>query len=230
MTTTMIREATDGWVEARRALGLAAGALLLATTVTAQTPQPDRGRWRLGAATGAYVPFSALIRAADLNDTELTAGPFFSLEPQYLTSRYVTIYANGTLAFGTIRPGSSIQPAATGPSNQMMLGTGTAGVRLTTGSPGDWIEPTLRAGGGFKWYSFDLTGAADQVRPTADVGLGFRGIGTGGIEFTAEVRYLLSSFDQSKLPTRGIAPQDQRQNDLVFSVGVWIRPRAGRGP
>jgi len=62
------------------------------------------------------------------------------------------------------------------------------------------------------------------VRPTIDVGLGLRGVGTGPIEVTAEVRYMMSSFDQGKLPTRGIAPQNQRQNDLVFGVGFGIRP------
>jgi hypothetical protein len=54
--------------------------------------------------------------------------------------------------------------------------------------------------------------------------VGFRGVGAGPIEVSAEVRYLPSSFDQSRLPTRGIAPQDQRQNDLLFSIGFGIRP------
>jgi hypothetical protein len=49
-------------------------------------------------------------------------------------------------------------------------------------------------------------------------------VGSGPIEVTAEVRYLPSSFDQGKLPTQGIAPQNQRQNDLVFVVGIGIRP------
>ncbi len=46
----------------------------------------------------------------------------------------------------------------------------------------------------------------------------------GALDVAAEVRYLPSTFDQGKLPTRGIAPQDQRQTDLVFSVGIGIRP------
>ena len=66
--------------------------------------------------------------------------------------------------------------------------------------------------------------AESQLRPTADIGVGLRGIGVGRIDVTAEVRYLLSTFDQSKLPTRGIAPQNQRQNDLVLSIGFGIRP------
>jgi hypothetical protein len=51
-----------------------------------------------------------------------------------------------------------------------------------------------------------------------------RGIGIGRIDVTAEVRYLMSSFDQAKLPIRGITPQDQRQNDFVFAIGFGIRP------
>ena len=44
------------------------------------------------------------------------------------------------------------------------------------------------------------------------------------LELTGEIRYLPSSFDQAKLPLRGITPQDQRQNDLMFTIGVGIRP------
>jgi hypothetical protein len=38
------------------------------------------------------------------------------------------------------------------------------------------------------------------------------------------VRYLPSAFDQGKLPLRGLAPQDQRQTDLLFTVGVTVKP------
>ena len=38
----------------------------------------------------------------------------------------------------------------------------------------------------------------------------------------AETALSVSYF--GKLPTRGIAPQNQRQNDLVFAVGFGIRP------
>jgi len=220
----MSRESIDMMAMARRSLGLMAGAMLIATAASAQTQQPGAGDWRIGASTGVYVPFSALIRAADLHDTRLGAGPAFSLEPQYLASGNVAVYASGIVAFGTVRLGSSIQPGVLGPSDQVMLAGGTAGVVLTGV---DWfgdLQPTLRLGGGFKWYSFDLTGAEDQVRPTADIGLGFRGLGMGAIEVMAEVRYLPSSFDQEKLPTRGIAAQEQHQNDLLFSIGFAIRP------
>jgi hypothetical protein len=209
----------------RRALGLLAGALMAATVASAQTQQTGPGRWRFGASTGGYVPLSSLIIAADSHDTRLGAGPAFSLDLQYLASNTVAVYANGILTFGTITLGSSIRPSVVGPSNQVMLTGGTAGLLFTaTDWLGEHLQPTFRLGGGFKWYAFDLAETEDQLRPTVDIGLGLRGVGTGPIEVTAEVRYLLSSFDQAKLPTQGIAPQDQRQNDLVFTIGVGIRP------
>ena len=210
---------------ARRTLGLVTGVVVLATTASAQNAQDTQGTWRIGASTGGYVPFSSLIVAADTRDTQLEAGPSFALDTQYLLRPSAAIYASGMLAFGAIRLGSAIQPAVVGPSSQVMLTSGTAGVFLSSADLlGEHLQPTLRLGGGFKYYSFDLTGAESQLRPTADVGVGLRGIGIGRIDVTAEVRYLLSSFDQSKLPTRGITPQDQRQNDLVFSIGIGIRP------
>ena len=224
MARTMSRESIDVLAMARRALCLTAGAMMMATIANAQTPQAEGSRWRIGAATGGYVPFSALIRAADSNDTRLGAGPAFALEAQYLAARSVSAYVNGTLAFPTIRLGSSIRPAVVGPSNQVMLVAGTAGVMLTADWLGSPFRPTLRIGGGLKWYSLDLAGATNQLRATADIGLGFRGVGLGPIDVMAEVRYLPGSFDQGKLPTRGIAPQAQRQNDLMFSIGFGIRP------
>jgi len=219
----------DGIAMARRSLALLSIAMMSATAASAQTTRVEPSRWRIGASTGAWVPFSSLIRAADSDDTRLAAGPAFVMEPQYIASSAVAIYANVSMAFGAVSLGSSIRPAVVGPSSQVVLAASTAGLMLApVGWLGDYVQPTIRLGGGFKWYAFDLTDAQNQVRPTADIGLGFRGTGIGAIEVTAEVRYLPSSFDQSKLPTRGIAPQDQRQNDLVFSVGFGIRPPASR--
>jgi hypothetical protein len=221
----MGRNTIDLMATARRALGLMAAMLIVATTASAQTQPAEQGPWRIGAATGGFVPFSSLIRAADSHDTGMAAGPAFSLEPQYLIDNQVSAYLNGVLAVPTIHLGSSIQPAVVARSQQVMLAVGTAGVILTTADwLGDHMQPTLRLGAGFKWYSFDLTDAENQLRPTADIGLGLRGIGIGAIDVTVELRYLPSSFDQGKLPTRGIALQDQRQNDLFFSVGIGIQP------
>jgi len=211
-----------------RALLLAAGATLIATLAgaqAAQTPptEPLQGSWRFSASAGAFVPRSALILAADGHNTELAAGPHFSLDVQYLATKHAAVYADASTNFSTIFLGSSIRPTVVGPSNQVMLVGGTTGV-LVSLPTSDHLQVTLRLGGGFKWYSFDLTDAQDQWRPTGDIGLGLRGVGAGPIEVTMEVRYLPSSFDQGKLPIRGIAPQAQRQNDLLVAIGVSIRP------
>jgi hypothetical protein len=220
----MRRESIDRMVAPLRTLALVACAVTL-SAAEAQAQQGDQGPWRIGAWSGAYVPFSSLIKASDAHDTGLAAGPAFALEARYLLWSSVSAYANATAAFGTIHVGSAIRPGVVGPSNRVTLATGTVGVVLTgTGWLGARIEPTLRLGGGLKAYSFDLTGAERQIRPTADVGIGFVGVGIGAIDVAAEVRYLPSTFDQAKLPIRGIAPQDQRQSDLMFSVGIGIRP------
>ena len=70
---------------------------------------------------------------------------------------------------------------------------------------------------------FSTNGASSFASLTGDVGAGFRG-GTGPVEILAEVRFLPSSFDQGKLPLRGLTPQDQAQNDLLFTIGVTIKP------
>jgi hypothetical protein len=214
---------------ARRVLVLVAAATGVAAAAGAQAPAggSQRGAWRLGASTGGYAPRSAVILGADGSNTRLGAGPAFSLDVQYPASRYLSVYANGTMAFSTITFGTSIRPSVVGPSNQVLVMGGTAGVLLSapgSGGSGTHLQPTLRVGGGLKGYSFNLTDAQTQWRPTGDIGLGFRGVGSGPIEVTAEVRYLPSSFDQSKLPIRGIVPQKQRQNDLAFGVGIAVRP------
>lgn len=200
--------------------------MLMATAASAQTQPRQAGSLRLSASAGAYAPFSSLIRTADANDTGLAAGPAVALEAQYVASPWAAVYGSGIVAFGTVRLGSSIQPSVLGPSDQVVLTGGTAGLMLTgDGWLGYGLEPTLRLGAGFKWYAFDLAGTENQIRPTADLGVGLRGVGVGPIEVTAEVRYLPSTFDQGRLPTRGIAVQDQRQNDLFFAIGFGFRSR-----
>ena len=203
----------------RRTAFVVAGLATVAASASAQNS--DSTKWRLGASAGAFLPRSALIKSADGRNTTLDAGPAFALDIQYLTSTSVAIYGNFFTAGSRITLGSAIQPAVVGPSNQVLLLGGTAGVLFSPGSGS--LRWTLRAGGGFKGYMFDLTGAEDQWRPTVDLGIGFRG-GSGPIGVSAEVRYLGSTFDQAKLPIRGITPQNQQQNDLFFAVGIAIRP------
>jgi hypothetical protein len=213
----------------RRLLGCAAVSTTLVSAVGAQAPAPGAQRvgdatWRVTGAVGGFSPRSPLVAAsADARETSLTAGPSFSLEVQYVASSLLSIYANGTGAFSTISLGSAIQPIAQGPSLSATVMAGTAGLMLSPLNSG-YFRPTLRVGGGLKGYRFNLLSAENQFRPTADIGIGFRGVGTGPIEISAEMRYLPSTFDQGRLPIRGITPQAQRQTDLIFGIGVSIRP------
>lgn len=210
-----------------RAALAAAGVMVAAFRgAQAQVPGPAPGErdvgWRLGATAGALAPMSALIRAADGRNTELAAGPLFGLDVQYMVGENGAIYADALAGFSTVTLGSSIRPAVVGPSNQVILLGGVAGA-LVSLSASDRLQFTFRLGGGIKGYLFDLAETANQWRATGDFGFGIRGLG-GPLEVNAEVRYLPSSFDQAKLPIRSIVPQSQRQNDLLFTVGVTVRP------
>ena len=54
---------------------------------------------------------------------------------------------------------------------------------------------------------------------TGDVGMGIESIG-GPVLFTAEARWMPSSFDPAFLPIRTTTSPKQRQNDWVFLLGV----------
>lgn len=205
----------------QRPVMLAAVLLFVPVAGNAQLQPPAEGT-RLSAAVGAWAPRDAAIAAAGGDDTRLTAGPAFGLEFQYDVASFAALFVNGTTAVPTLRRGIDIQPAAAG-SGETTIVSATGGVVFGLSGLHPNILPTLRLGGGMKYYSFDLTGADSHIRPTGDVGIGFRGIGTGPIEVGADIRYLFSSFDQSHLPTRGITPQNQRQTDLLFSVGFAVR-------
>jgi hypothetical protein len=213
----------------RRLLGCAAVSTTLVSAVGAQAPAPGTQRvgdaaWRIGASVGGFSPRSALVASdASNRETSLEAGPSFSLDVQYVASSLLSIYANGTGAFSAISLGSAIQPIIQGPSLNATVIAGTAGLMLSPVGSG-YFKPTIRLGGGLKGYRFNLTGADGQFRPTGDIGIGFRGMGSGPIEISAEMRYLPSTFDQGRLPIRGITPQAQRQTDLIFGIGVSIRP------
>ncbi len=227
----MNRESMTTWAmaTARRRVGRSLSTAIATMVVTsaagaqAATPSSMADSWRISATAGAFVPRSAVIVGADGRDTRLSAGPSVGLELQYLATRYFALYGGGFAGFSTLSTGSAIQPTAIGPSNQVSVLGGTAGL-LISGSLGSRFQPTLRIGGGLKGYAFDLKGATNQWRPAGDFGVGFRGAGTGPIDISAEVRVLPNSFDQGKLPIRSIVPQAQSQTDVMFTIGVSIRP------
>jgi hypothetical protein len=226
MTTMMMRNISSR-LRARARIAAAAGGAVVALAATPGAGsaqfEPPAGRLSVGAAVGAFSARDAAIIARDGRDTRLGAGPSFSLEVRYAALDFASLYANGTAAFTTLNRGTDIRLAATGPSDQTTITTATAGAVLTLAGLHPDFVPTLRLGGGFKGYRFDLAGAESQWRPTGDIGVGFRSGDAAPIGVSAELRYLPSSFDQARLPTRGITPQEQRQTDLLLSVGVNVR-------
>jgi hypothetical protein len=133
-----------------------------------------------------------------------------------------SIYAGVAGSFSTVEHGSNLS---------VSVGPGTTGATVIVGTAGlmmeaDWfsnLRPTLRLGGGVKTYMFTMNGASSSLSFTGDVGAGFRG-GSGMLEVSGEVRFLPSTFDQAKIPLRGLVPQDQNQSDLLFTIGVTIKP------
>lgn len=225
---------TNMAMETRRVAGrLSAAALLLASAPALLGAQagsrsgtlgPDP--FRLTVMTGGFTPRSSVIvDARGGGDTRLGAAPAFGLDLQYQALGQASVYASGTVAFGTLHHGTNLGVTVRGTTSDAILVVGTAG--LVVDVPEDWfgsvIRPIVRLGGGLKRYGFSTTGAESFITGTGDFGLGFRA-GTESVEVGAEMRYLPSTFDQSKLPTRGIVSQQQRQTDLLFGIGVTVRP------
>jgi hypothetical protein len=202
-------------------------ALLVMTTVPqaahAQLQPPvDMIGARIGASIAVFAPLDAMIVSGGGRDTRLGAGTAFSLDVQYGVAGFAALYVGGTAAFSTLARGTEFQPAASAGSDHVMMGALTGGAVLGYFGLHPTIAPTLRLGGGIKMYSFDVDGAESHTRPTADIGVGLRG-GAGPFDVGAEIRYLPSTFDQARLPTRGIIAQQQRQTDVLLSLAIGLR-------
>jgi hypothetical protein len=196
---------------------------LTAPMLLAQGPAGSRPV-RLTAISGGLAHGSALVvDPAGQNDTRLDPGVTFGLELQYGMFSFGSLYGGVAGSFSTLEHGANLGIVAGPGSSSATVILGTAGLVLEAS---DWfanLRPMLRLGGGLKAYTFSALGASSTTAFTGDIGAGFRG-GAGAIEVSGEVRYLPSAFDQAKLPLRGLAPQDQRQNDLLFTIGVTVKP------
>ena len=197
--------------------------LALASPLAAQSATPA-GKWRLTAISGGLAhPNALVVDAVGSSDTRLSPGPTFGIDVQCPAFKLGFVY--GTLAgsFSTLEHGANLDISA-GPGS-----SGTTMILSTSGvvfEASDWfanVRPTLRVGVGVKYYHFTTGGASSFATFTGDIGAGFRG-GAGAIEVAGEMRVLPSVFDQAKLPLRGLAPQDQRQLDVLFTIGVTVRP------
>ena len=198
--------------------------LFSAIATTALAAQDPGRSVRLTALSGGLSHGSALVvDPAGVSDTRLSAGPAFGLELQHPTFSFGSIYAGLAVSFSTLEHGANLGVVAGPGSSSATVMLGTAGLMIEATDWFDTIRPTLRLGGGLKAYSFTTNGASSYAGLTGDFGAGFRA-GSGPIEIGAEVRYLPSAFDQGKLPLRGLAAQDQNQTDLLFTIGVTVRP------
>jgi hypothetical protein len=184
----------------------------------------EPGAMRVTAISGGVAHGSALVvDPTGSSDTRLTAGPSFGLELQFPDFPLGSFFAGVAASFSSLEHGANLGVAAGPGSSGAAMILGTAGLVFEATDWFDNLRPTLRLGGGFKSYMFEANGASSNTALTGDFGLGFRA-GSGPIEVLGEVRFLPSSFDQAKLPLRGLSPQDQQQNDLMFTVGVTVRP------
>jgi hypothetical protein len=154
--------------------GFAIGAFTLGSSHPAQAQGPEP-RWRLGASAGVFAPRSSVIRTEDGSDTRFTAGPAVGLDLEYQVVRRAGVYGSAGLAVPSLTLGTSIRADVFGPSEQVLLFQGTAGVLLSA-RVGERFQPIIRVGGGLKYYKLNLTGAESHARLTGDFGIGFRGL------------------------------------------------------
>lgn len=199
-------------------------AALPARALAAQGGSIESGSIRLTAISGGLAHGSALVvDPAGSSDTRLSPGPTFGLELQFPGVLIGSLYVGAAASFSSLQHGANLGViAGPGSSGASML-LGTAGLVFEAADWFDNLRPTFRVGAGFKSYMFDTNGAESTMSLTGDFGVGFRA-GTGPIEVASEIRFLPSAFDQAKLPLRGLTAQDQQQNDLLFTVGVTVRP------
>lgn len=197
---------------------------LAAPELRAQGGTLESGAMRITAISGGLAHGSALVvDPAGSSDTRLTPGPTFGLELQFPDFPLGSFFAGLAASFSSLEHGVNLGVAAGPGSSDAAMILGTAGIMFEATEWFNNLRPTLRVGGGFKSYMFSANGASSNTTLTGDLGVGFRA-GTGPIEILGEIRFLPSAFDQAKLPLRGLSPQDQQQNDLMFTVGVTVRP------
>jgi hypothetical protein len=88
------------------------------------------------------------------------------------------------------------------------------------------LEPYLRAGGGFRATFVDFPALVVwQVSPTTDLGGGLR-VRRGRLGLSADVRWLQSSFDGSRLPIfrlPGTSDSPIRESLVSFGVNLALR-------
>lgn len=199
--------------------------LLLVCVSTAVEAQGETIRAvRVTGFVGGSGSLSALVvDPTGVSDTRLGPGVSAGLDMQHPTFSFGSLYAGVIGSFSTLQHGANLGDVAGPGTSAATVILGTAGMVLEARDWFSGVSATLRLGGGLKAYQFSANGASSSAGLTGDVGVGFRG-GSGPVEVSWEFRFLPSAFDQAKLPLRGLAAQDQQQNDFLVTLGVSFRP------
>jgi hypothetical protein len=221
------------------ALALLAG---VAATMSAQAQAPQAsaaagpGKSHLGFATyvGTFAPVLSLMAFRNGVDPDVRLDPAssfaaeitwalggkFGLRGVYAGMTHVRTRVNHSSAM--VFTGTDEQRMAYSPVN---LTAPTLGVMFIPGQPG-WLffRPTLRIGGGVKFYDFQMREIANGVQdPMLDLGFGMLKESSSTLSFMAEARWMPSKFDPKYLPVPLITGNAQLQNDWVLQLGFRLK-------
>jgi hypothetical protein len=179
---------------------------------------------------GSFQPMLPMVSVANGRnpDVELQSAPAVGLELGVAPRRAPWLQFYGGLTYTTPRlylSGAMESNPVNGGSTRATVLIPTAGIILSPRAGRLPVRPTLRLGAGVKSYTFDLVEQRDRVTdPAGDVGIGFTTGRAGQLAFTAEARWLPSTFDARNLPIRVAGGREQDQNDWMFQLGMRVNP------
>lgn len=203
-----------------------AGSSLAQASAIPPTPETRPSGAGISTYVGMFAPVLSLvpIKNGVDPDVRLDAAPSLAAEVTWPFWRALSAY--GGLSHVRTRVNHSSAMVFTGTDEQRMA---DSRVNLTTPSLGllyaptiSWLtfRPTIRIGGGVKFYDFQLREVANGVQdPMADLGFGIMSVASSDVAFLAEARWMPSKFDPKFLPIPIVSGDPQLQNDWVFHIG-----------
>ena len=209
-------------------LGLLLGMSGVSVPLSAVQQGGDQGKVSLRTSVGVFAPIRPVVSIANgLNPSvELESSSAIAVELDYDFYQFgdntqVAAYAAMTHIRSRMNHSSAmdLEPPARS-SSPVNLFTPTVGFLIQTTLGSLAIQPTLRLGVGVKFYEFNIIEVTDGVQDlTGDFGIGLVSAVSGTASFTAEARWMPSSFDPAYLPLSTATSPTPRQNDWVFMLG-----------
>jgi len=198
---------------------------------TQASPPVENGstasRWGFATYVGTFAPILSLVAIQNGKDADvrLQSAPSIGAELTFAFNQIMSIYGGATHVRSRVNHSTGMTLIGADERSQA-----DSPVGITSPSMGFLFSPqlgslafrpTIRIGGGVKFYDFALREVKNGVQdPMADLGLGIVADGSGSVSFTAEARWTPSSFDPKFLPVPLIAGKQQLQNDWVFHLGL----------